>query len=173
MTRKDPPADPPARRMRGFEPAAGLVADRIRRAGERRGFAIARLLTNWAEIVGDELARTTRPLKVGYGREGIGATLTLAVPGALAPLVEMQKTRIRDRVNACYGYAAIARIHLSQTAAAGFAEPAAAFAPPPVSPPQPPPLPPAAEAAVQGVADADLRAALARLAANILTRSKT
>ncbi len=45
------------RRMRGFERTSGLLQDRIRKAGETRGFAVARLLTHWAEIVGEEIAR--------------------------------------------------------------------------------------------------------------------
>ena len=63
--------------MRGFEPASGLLQDRIRKAGETRGFAISRLLTHWAEIVGQETADCTRPVKMGYSREGIGASLSL------------------------------------------------------------------------------------------------
>jgi hypothetical protein len=112
----------PDRRLRGFEPAAGLVRDQIRGAGEKRGFAVSRLLTHWDEIVGPDLGRITRPAKVGWGREGMGATLTLLVAPAAAPQVQMELPRIRDRVNATYGYAAIARIVLTQTAASGFAE---------------------------------------------------
>ena len=41
----------PKRRGRGFEPASGLLKDRIRAAGESRGFAVSRLLTHWAEVV--------------------------------------------------------------------------------------------------------------------------
>ena len=33
------------RRMRGFEATSGLLKDRIRTAGESRGFAVTRLLT--------------------------------------------------------------------------------------------------------------------------------
>ena len=53
------------RRMRGFEAASGLLKDRIRSAGESRGFAVTRLLTHWPEVVGEDLARVTRPVKVG------------------------------------------------------------------------------------------------------------
>ena len=136
-----PPAEPKqlTRRMRGFEPASGLVADRIRAAGEKRGFAVARLLTAWPEIAGAELASITRPVKIGYGREGMGATLTLLTTSAQAPMVQMQLLRLKERVNACYGYNAIARISLTQTAATGFAEGQAQFAPAPKSEPAPDP----------------------------------
>lgn len=172
MTRKTPPpATPPSRRMRGFEAASGLLKDRIRTAGEARGFAMTRLLTHWAEIVGEDIARATRPVKVGYTRDGMGATLTLLAQGATAPMIEMQKDRIRQRVNACYGYNAISRVMLTQTAAAGtfggFAEAQTAFAPPPPDPAV------TARAAVvaEGVDDDGLRAALETLAANVLSRA--
>lgn len=170
------PARPKAsadRRMRGFEPAFGLMARELRQAGEARGFAVAKLLTHWEEVAGKDLAAVTRPVKVGYGREGFGATLTLLVRGAAAPVVEMQKEALRARVNAVYGYNAIARIQLTQTAATGFAEGQAQFAAAPEAPPQPDPaLEVQAKAAAGGVADDGLRAALERLGQNILTRRK-
>lgn len=174
------PAPPPAapkpageRRMRGFEAAFGFMQDPVRRAGESRGFAVARLLTHWAEVVGDDLARTTRPVKVSYGREGLGATLTLLTTGAQAPMVEMQKDRIRERVNAVYGYNAIARIHITQTAPTGFAEGQAEFTPAPKAPPPPDPaiLAKAAQTAAP-IQDPGLRSALEALAQNILNRRK-
>ena len=157
--------------MRGFEPAFGLMAREVRQAGEARGFAVAKLLTHWEEVAGKDLAAVTRPVKVGYGREGFGATLTLLVRGAAAPVVEMQKETLRERVNAVYGYNAIARILLTQTAATGFAEGQAQFAPAPKAPD--PALEAEARARAEGVADEGLRAALERLGQNILTRRKT
>lgn len=159
--------------MRGFEPAFGLMAREVRQAGEARGFAVAKLLTHWEEVAGKDLAAVTRPVKVGYGREGFGATLTLLVRGAAAPVVEMQKEALRARVNAVYGYNAIARIHLTQTAATGFAEGQAQFTPAPRAEPKPDPaLEAQARAAAVGVGDDGLRAALERLGQNILTRRK-
>lgn len=160
--------------MRGFEPAFGLMRDPLRAVGEKRGFAVARLLTQWADVAGPDLAAVTRPVKMGYGREGLGATLTLLVSGAHAPMVEMQKERLRERVNAVYGYNAVARIVLTQTAAAGFAEGQAAFAaaPPPAARAPDPQVAAAAEKTASGVADPGLRAALEAMARNILTRRK-
>lgn len=164
-----------SRRMRGFEPASGLLKDRIRTAGEKRGFAMTRLLTHWAEIVGDDLARITRPVKVGYARGGLGATLTLLTRAAEAPMVQMQLPQIRDRVNACYGYNAICRISLTQTAATGFAEGQAEFTPAPkaAAPHPDPAIAAKASATASGVQDESLRAALAALAQNILTRPRS
>jgi hypothetical protein len=161
---------------RGFAPAGQLLADRIRVAGEARGFAVSRLLTQWEEVVGAAVARVAHPVAVSYGRGGLGATLTLLVPGPEAPRIEMERERIRERVNACYGYRAIARVRITQTAAAGFAEAQAGFqgaprtaAPAPFGPG--PEVAARADEAAAGVADTELRLALAALAANVLSRS--
>lgn len=157
---------------RGFSRAATLMQERIRSAGEKRGFAVARLLTHWSEIAGEEVAAIARPVKVGYGRGGIGATLTLLTTGAQAPMVEMQLPLIRDRVNACYGYNAIARVRVTQTAPTGFAEGQAQFGPAPKSTPREP-APQAraqAHACTDGVHDTALRDALDRLGAQVLSK---
>jgi hypothetical protein len=167
-----PPARP-TRRQRGFEPAFSLMKEPVRRAGESRGFAVARLLTHWAEIAGEEMAKATLPVRVGYGREGLGATLTLLVRGALAPQVEMEKERLRTRVNAVYGYNAIARIVLTQTAPVGFAEGQASFAPAPKpTPAEDPAIAARAAETAAEVRDPALRDALEALARNVLNRRK-
>jgi len=160
------------RRMRGFEPAAGLVKERIRAAGESRGFAIARLVTHWAEVVGPEIAAHARPVKIGYGRDGFGATLTVLVEGPMAPMIDMSREKIRQKVNACYGYNAISRIHITQTAATGFAEGQAAFgaAPKPPAPKPSPEICAKAQLATAELGDAGLREALETLARNILMK---
>jgi hypothetical protein len=163
-----------ARRKRGFERAGGLLASRIRQAGEGRGFAVSRLLTHWAEVAGEEMASVTRPVRISYGRNGFGATLTLLTTGAQAPLVQAELGKLKDRVNACYGYAAISRITLTQTAPEGFAEGRADFdhAARKIQPAAPEPGQ-AEIAAAAGVADDDLRAALENMGAAVHARQKT
>lgn len=158
------------RRMRGFEAAGQLLSSRIRSAGESRGFAVTRLLTAWDEIAGD-VARMTKPVKVGYGREGLGGTLTLLVQTAHAPMVQMQIPRLIERVNAAYGYAAISRIMLTQTAATGFAEGQTPFDAPKRAPD--PALVEKAHDLAAPVQNDGLRAALELLGQNILTRRKS
>lgn len=162
-----------SRRKRGFERASGLLSARIREAGEKRGFAVSRLLTHWDEIVGPDIASVARPVNVSYARGGFGATLTVLTTGAQAPMLEMQKDRLRERVNACYGYAAISRVRITQTAPTGFADGQVAFAHAPRAERRPDPeLRRAAEAAVAPVADDALRRALAALGENVLSRQK-
>ncbi len=158
---------------RGFSRAATLMQGRIRKASEDRGFAVTRLLTHWAEVVGDATAQIATPVNVSYGKGGIGATLTLLTTGAQAPMLDMQKEQIRDKVNACYGYRAISRVRVTQTAPTGFAEGRVAFAPAPKEKKSPDPaMTSAAEKLSKDVENENLRAALTALGANVLTRQK-
>ena len=158
----------------GFAQTSSLLQGRIRKASESRGFAVSRVLTHWPEIVGEATAAIARPVEVGYGRGGLGATLTILTTGPHAPMVEMQKAAIRDKVNACYGYNAISRIRITQTAPTGFAEGQASFAgrARPAAPAARPPSP-EASALARDVADTELRLAIEALAANVLSRRKT
>lgn len=168
---------PPRRRptTKGFTRSSTLLQERIRKASESRGFAESRLLTQWAEIVGQEIAAIARPVKVGYGRGGMGATLTLLTTGAQAPMLEMQKEGLRTRVNAVYGYNAISRITITQTAPTGFADGQASFqhrAPKATPPPPDPAALAEAQRIAAPVSDDGLRAALEALAQNVLSRHK-
>ena len=174
MSRAPLPPPNPTRRMRGFEATSGFVRDPVRHAGESRGFAVTRLLTHWPDIVGHDLAGMTRPVKIGYKKEGFGATLTLLVAPAHAPMVQMQLPRIVEKVNAVYGYAAISRISLTQTAATGCAEGQAEFTPAPKpAPVAKPEIVIEARETAAPITDPGLRAALEALAQNILTRRRT
>ncbi len=159
---------------RGFKRTASVLSDQIRRAGESRGFAVSRLLTHWADIAGPEIATIARPVNISYGRGGFGATLTVLTTGPQAPMLEMQKERLREKVNAVYGYNAIARVRITQTAPDGFHEGQALFEQPktPKVKPLDPDVVREAAKAADPVENDDLRLALERLGQNVLSRSK-
>jgi hypothetical protein len=101
----------------------------------------------------------------------MGATLTLLTTGAQAPMLEMQKEQIRAKVNSVYGYNAIARVRITQTAATGFAEGQVDFAAKPkkideIIPDQA--VVQRAAETTQAVGDEGLRAALERLGTNVM-----
>jgi len=162
----------------GFKRTSALLQSSVRRASESRGFAQSRLLTHWAEVAGAEIAAIARPVEVSYARQGMGATLTLLTTGAQAPMLEMLKEKLREKVNAVYGYNAIARIRITQTAATGFAEGQVSFdhrpaAAKPKAPAAPAPETTRAAADLTApVTDEGLRHALESLARNVLTRSR-
>ncbi len=159
---------------KGFSRTSSLLQERIRKASESRGFAESRVLTHWAEIVGDDIARICQPVDVKYGRQGFGATLTLLTTGAQAPMLEMQKETLRTRINAAYGYNAITHVRITQTAPTGFAEGQAQFGAAPKAEKPKPDAATCAEAAevAAPVGDDDLRQALERLAQNVISKNK-
>lgn len=161
----------PARRSKGFRRTSALVDQKVRAITGARGFAESRLLTHWEEIVGADTAAMCRPIDVKYTKAGFGATLTLLTTGTQAPILKMQEPRIRERVNACYGYNAIARIRITQTAPIGFSEGRVQFQPKPAerAAPNPRATALAAETAAD-IHDPALRAALERLGANIISK---
>jgi len=166
---------PGARKRRGFAHASSLLTGQIRKAGETRGFAVTRLLTHWVEIAGEETAAMSRPVEISYGRGGFGATLTLLTTGANAPLLEMQKEKLRERVNSVYGYNAISRLRITQTHANGFAEGQVSFEHRAAKVAERVPDPEVrreAENVVAPVGDEGLRRALEALGQNVLSNSK-
>lgn len=150
------------RGYRGFKRAGSLVESQIRTVGEARGLAVSRLMTHWSEIAGDDLSKLCRPVRAAYGRGSFGATLTVIAPGAAAPMVQARLPDLLERVNACYGFRAISRIKITQTAPEGFAEPQTSFEPSKRPAPDRP-KDPLTDAKIDEVKDPDLKAALSAL----------
>jgi hypothetical protein len=157
----------------GFTRASALLQAHIREASSARGFGETRILTHWREVVGASYADVCLPVKVSYKRSGIGATLTILTTGAQAPMLEMQKQHILDKVNACYGYRAIHEIRITQTAPTGFAEGQASFRGPKAVKLNSAETKRVGEAAMQlatDIQDERLKVALAKLGGAVLTR---
>ena len=146
-----------------------------RQAFEKYGFSAATLITDWATIVGPDLARATAPERLkwpkavagrGQAVEEIdqgrpGATLVLRVDDGRALDIQYKSRQIIERINAYFGYRAVAEIRILQA-------PVDAPLRTPAGKPEVEAAPPAEVAAVTDVA---LRAALSRLAAGIERRA--
>ncbi len=161
----------PGKRGRGFAAAADAARPLLRGAGARRGFAEHKLIAEWRTIMGDALADACRPVKMRFrrGDAAFGATLVVEAEGPRALEAQHLSQRIVERVNQVYGYRAVERLHVVQTARdaphPALAEAPAAYAAPPPVDPAPSPL-------ISAVEDEGLRAALARLEANIARRPR-
>ena len=93
----------------------------MRPAFEKYGFPAAAILTDWAAIAGTELAAFTAPERLKWPRKassdtdgGQGATLILRVDGPRALEVEHLRPRLIERINASFGYRAVADIRVLQ-----------------------------------------------------------
>jgi hypothetical protein len=160
--------------------AIGSLVPRLTaKAFAKYGFSLAGLVTDWPAIVGAGLAGYTAPERLKWpprrtevtedgtadadpaprpGRRA-GATLVLRVDGARALDVQYNARQLIERINAFFGYAAVAELRIVQ-APVGQSS---------ISPVRHPARAPAAPLVneVAAVADAGLRGALARLGAEI------
>ncbi|MEM9197350.1 MAG: DUF721 domain-containing protein [Pseudomonadota bacterium] len=116
-----------SRRRAGFAPAARYLAANLGKAAARRGLTETRLITDWMEIVGPVAGAVCAPVGITRRGRALGGTLELRGTPGRGPEIEMMAPQIVERVNACFGYRAVARIRLVQEAHAGFAEQVAGF----------------------------------------------
>ncbi len=105
------------RRARGFERVADRLPGLTDQVLRKRGFVKAEIIRQWQDIAGPELGPLCQPVEIRFpglaAREGI---LTLRASGAAAPLIDMEAPRLIDRINQFYGYNAIARLKITQSA---------------------------------------------------------
>ena len=172
---------PHVSKMRGpawlsVKAVGAFVPKLTQKSFEKYGFSTATLLTDWAGIVGQDMARDTMPERLKWPR-GVaalrentgedaslgGATLVLRVDPARALDISYKERQIVERINTYFGYRAVSELRIIQA---------------PVSsrPDQPPrqtlrvPVEPGQSATPLYAGDA-LSQALARLEAGILGRS--
>jgi hypothetical protein len=128
---------------------------------KKHGFAQGEVLSNWPQIVGDQVAAISKPDKIRWPRDSegkSGGTLHIKVKAGRGLEVEYLASGIIERVNAFLGYGAISALKVLQ--AHDFRTSVRSKIAIPVAPPD-------VLARVAPVADPDLAAALTRLGAGI------
>lgn len=104
------------------KPLRDVAGKIVGQAFTRQGFASAELVTRWGEIVGQEIATHSEPIKLQWPRPGPGAvsggqepgTLVLRVEGPAAIEIQHLTNVICDRVNRFLGWRGVGRIALRQ-----------------------------------------------------------
>lgn len=105
------PETPPERR-KWVGPIASDAGPLGAAAFARAGFADPTLVLRWTEIAGPEVARLTRPLRLGQGPQG-GVLTLIAEPGA-AVFLQHETRALAERINTYLGYPAVARLKFVQ-----------------------------------------------------------
>jgi hypothetical protein len=125
----------------------------------KRGFAEAQLVAQWPAIIGESLAEGVSPDRLSFPRgERREGTLHLRVAPGLALEVQHREPVLVERINAFFGYRAVARLALKQGPPAHGSTP-----PPPVRRPLKAEERQSLDQRLQGIEDAGLKAALQRL----------
>ncbi|MFK7942803.1 MAG: DUF721 domain-containing protein [Paracoccaceae bacterium] len=161
-----------SRRGKGFQSASGASRGLVRTLASKKGFAEADVLLRWAEIVGEAHLGLCQPQTVRFSQDrSVGATLVVECTSAHAPEVEHLSPVLIDRVNQFYGYRAIGRIKVMQTAGLrGFAEAQMTFEGADAAPTSTHET--RAADLAKDIQNPGLRAALARMGAHVLAQGR-
>ena len=108
-TRKQPEPENGSPPRRGRAAAIGNDAHTLARAGfERAGFLESGIVLRWKEIVGPEVARIARPLRLADGPSG--GVLTLKADAAASVFLQHESRTLCGRINAYFGREAVTRL---------------------------------------------------------------
>jgi hypothetical protein len=154
-------------RRQGLRAISSQLPDVTKGALAKRGFVAARVIADWREIVGPELAESSMPDRLVRSKGADSATLVIRVRPAAALELQHWIPMVMERVNGHFGFRAIDRIRLIQGPVTGRRRP--------VRPAVKPLAPEAAQeiaTRVSTVADEGLREALSGLGRAIRTRAK-
>ena len=154
-----------------------FVPGLTKKAFEKFGFSTASLITDWEKIAGAKFAAFTAPQRLKWPQlpgsrdasEGSGtrpgATLQIKVDPARALEAEYAGAQLIDRINAYFGYRAVAEIRLLQapiqSATPARPTPRAAFK-----------AELAVPATIEAIPDKGLSAALARMHSRMAARAR-
>jgi hypothetical protein len=146
----------PIRKSRGARAVAELVPAAGDKAFRRFGFMQNAVVARWAEIVGEQYASYSTPEAISFpaGKKA-GGTLKVVVTGSFAPMLKHVEPQVIARVNAFFGYAAVARLALRHGDLPAVQRRAR---------PVEQPLAAETESTLRAVADPELRATLESLA---------
>lgn len=109
----------PGSKRKGPLPLGEIVGRVIEPVTARRGFAKAELIAVWPEIAGPMHATCTAPEKIVWPRHREGdeppaGTLFIRADGPRAIFVQHELPQIVERVNAFFGYRAVAQARIVQ-----------------------------------------------------------
>jgi hypothetical protein len=168
----------PTPHARGYVSARAVgtyVPKLTHKAFEKYGFAAAALITDWAVIVGADVAQYTAPERLKWprgvdiggevedGAQGRpGATLIVRVEPARALDAQYKAQQIIERINGHFGYRAVAELRILQAPLPERAMPRAEAPQVPVTVSLAPEL--------AGIADERLRRALSNLQSGLMRR---
>ena len=113
--RKRLPHDPTLRKERGLLAVGASLPTIAAPALRKRGFAQAKLITEWPAIAGGLLARETVPQKLVFPRGIRGdGILHLRVSSGFALELHHIAPQLIERINAFFGYQAVANLRYQQ-----------------------------------------------------------
>lgn len=176
------------------KPLARFIPDVTKKVFQKHGFSSAALVADWAEIVGQSLAKQCLPERLNWPRisnraahqsgepthrpsvntqdtahtRPTGATLVLRTDAAFALEIEYASAQIMDRINAYFGYRAITTLKIVQGPLFDTSDGHATITPRRRSRHDNPDVARAVDATISEIEDEALKSALAKLRQSVL-----
>ena len=110
------PQSPRSRTYEGLDNLTREVQKLARPLLGQHGFTQVELITHWSDIMGNELARGVKPVRLTFpAKDRMNGSLHVRTAGgAFALLLEHQKARIIERINTYFGYPAVSNLKIEQ-----------------------------------------------------------
>ena len=93
---------------------AELIGGTLDPLVRKRGLARAELISWWPDIVGEAYAGRTVPERIRWPRDGTAAVLFVRCDPSLALQFSYEADRVRERLNAYFGYPAVGAVRIVQ-----------------------------------------------------------
>ncbi|MCB4770545.1 DciA family protein [Ancylobacter sp. Lp-2] len=108
------------------KPLADLIDATIAASCKQRGLASVEIVTRWADIIGDDLARRAQPIKLAWPSRPESeepGVLHVRVEGGYAIELQHLAPVVIERVNRYFGWRCIGRLSLKQGPVPSLARP--------------------------------------------------
>jgi len=104
------------RKCGDLQSADVVIGSFARKILGKKAFVEADIIRHWNDIVGEEWANLTKPIKVDFKKDERknGVLLVEAASGAVALELDVKSKIILSKVNTYFGYEAVSRIKLVQ-----------------------------------------------------------
>lgn len=104
------------RRTGDLSDMSGLLLPLAKKMLGKKAFVEADIICAWKDIIGDDMAKFSRPLKIVFGREerNNGTLWIEAASGAFALELQTKSKIVIEKVNTFFGYAAVEKIKIVQ-----------------------------------------------------------
>lgn len=109
-------ADAPRKGLSGrLRPLSAVVTGVVRNTLESKHYALALLIQNWGDVVGEQLAVDSMPLKISLPFHPTDqGVLHIQARSSCALRIQHMQPQIIERVNLALGYPAVTKLHLIQ-----------------------------------------------------------
>ncbi len=104
------------RRLYDLKPMSDVLTPLARKMLGDKAFIEADIMCNWEDIVGENLAGFTTPMRIDFkrGERKNGVLILQVAGGAMALELQLKEKQLIAKVNAYFGYEAVSRIRIMQ-----------------------------------------------------------